>query len=83
MTATEQRVGNWGRWGDDDERGTLNLLTPDVVLAATKVPRTGKTYSLALPIQRNGVPILDYRGAPMRLALTHQRDAGMRRLITP
>lgn len=77
MTATDQRVGNWGRWGDDDERGTLNLLTPDVVLAATKLPRTGKTYSLALPIQRSGVPILDYRGAPMRLALTHQSDVGM------
>lgn len=77
MTATEQRVGNWGRWGEDDERGTLNLLTPEVVLAATKVPRTGKTYSLALPIQRTGMPILDYRGAPMRLALTHQSDVGM------
>ena len=26
---------NWGRFGADDERGMLNLLTPDVVLAAT------------------------------------------------
>ena len=23
------RLRNWGRWGDDDERGTLNLITPD------------------------------------------------------
>ena len=30
-------TGNWGRWGDDDERGTLNLLTPEAVLAATHV----------------------------------------------
>ena len=25
------RVSNWGRWGDDDQRGTLNLITPDAV----------------------------------------------------
>lgn len=77
MTATQHRIGNWGRWGDDDERGTLNLLTPERVLAAAGVCKTGKTYSLALPIQRQGVPLLDYRGAPMRLALTHQSDIGM------
>jgi kynurenine formamidase len=77
MTATEQRVGNWGRWGDDDERGTLNLITPDHVLATAGACRTGKTYSLGLPIQRQGVPILEHRPAPMRLALTHQSDIGM------
>jgi kynurenine formamidase len=67
---------NWGRFGADDERGMLNLLTPDVVLASMGVPTTGKVYSLALPIQRNGVPYFDYRGAPTRLPLTHQSDHG-------
>jgi len=67
---------NWGRFGADDERGMLNLLTPDVVLAAMHVPKTGKVYSLALPIQRNGVPYFDYRGAPTRLPLAHQSDHG-------
>jgi kynurenine formamidase len=67
-------TGNWGRWGDDDERGALNLLTPDAVLAATRACRTGKVYSLALPIQREGVPIFDYRGAPQRLSLTSNTD---------
>ena len=69
-TTTTTRDGNWGRWGADDERGTLNLITPDAVLAATQVCRTGKVYSLSLPIQREGVPIFDYRGAPQRLTLT-------------
>ena len=23
------RLSNWGRWGDDDERGTVNLITPN------------------------------------------------------
>src|SRR3954468_24259644 len=26
-----KKVNNWGRWGTDDELGTLNLITPDVV----------------------------------------------------
>lgn len=67
---------NWGRFGTDDERGMLNLLTPEAVLAGTRVPKTGKVYSLALPIQRHGVPYFDYRGAPARLPLTHQSDRG-------
>jgi kynurenine formamidase len=58
------------RWGADDERGALNLLDPATVLAATKVCKTGKVYNLGLPVQRNGVPWFDYRGAPMRLTLT-------------
>ena len=64
---------NWGRWGDDDERGSLNLLTPERVLAATRACTTGKVYSLSLPIQREGVPIFDYRGAPQS-AHAHQRE---------
>ncbi len=77
MTAEAQaRTGNWGRWGDDDERGALNLLTPEVVLRATQACRTGKVYNLGLPVQRAGVPVFDYRGAPQRLTLTSQTDAG-------
>jgi kynurenine formamidase len=77
MSATSTHTGtNWGRFGPDDERGMLNLLTPEVVLQATRVPRTGKVYSLALPIQRAGVPYFEYRGAPTRLPLAHQSDGG-------
>jgi len=67
-------TGNWGRWGADDERGTLNLITPEHVLAALQVCRTGKVYSLSLPIQQHGVPIFDYRGAPRRYTLTSASD---------
>src|SRR5579864_8418843 len=55
MSATGAPTGtNWGRFGPDDERGMLNLLTPEVVHGATRVPKTGEVYSLALPIQRAG-----------------------------
>lgn len=43
--------GNWGRWGEQDERGAANLLTPEVVLAAASVVRDGRVLSLAMPIR--------------------------------
>jgi kynurenine formamidase len=74
---TGEQVGNWGRWGSDDERGALNLLTDDTVLQATRACKTGKVYRLGLPIQREGVPIVPYRGAPQRLTLVSQTDTMM------
>jgi len=67
-------VSNWGRWGDDDERGALNLLDPETVLAATRLCKTGKTYSLALPIRREGMPLVPYRTPPQRFTLTNHTD---------
>jgi kynurenine formamidase len=68
---------NWGRWGADDERGSLNLLTPDVVKSAAASIKTGKVYSLGIPIQGHGVPLMDYRGTPMRLTLQDSTDDGI------
>ena len=34
LGAIARRVSNWGRWGADDERGTMNFVTPDVVKRA-------------------------------------------------
>ena len=76
-TTTTARASNWGRWGDDDERGALNLLTPDVVQAAAASITTGKVYSLGIPIQGQGVPLMDYRGTPMRLTLQDSTDDGI------
>ncbi|AIA04240.1 MULTISPECIES: cyclase family protein [Streptomyces] len=50
-----RRVNNWGRWGPDDELGTLNLITPDVVRAAAATVRSGRRVPLALPLQQDGV----------------------------
>jgi kynurenine formamidase len=71
---TDTRTDNWGRWGADDERGTLNLITDERVLAATQVCKTGKVYSLSLPIQPKGVPHLEHRPVPQRLSLTSASD---------
>lgn len=76
-TTADSQTGNWGRWGDDDERGALNLITPEVVRNAAGVVKTGKVYNLGLPVARYGTPVFPYRGAPQRLTLTSQTDAEM------
>ncbi|MEU5701037.1 cyclase family protein [Streptomyces aurantiacus] len=50
-----KRVNNWGRWGADDEIGTLNLITDEVVREAAAEVRTGRRVPLALPLQQDGV----------------------------
>ncbi|MET9310730.1 cyclase family protein [Kribbella sp. NPDC003505] len=40
-------LSNWGRWGEDDELGTLNLITDDVRLAAARGVRYGRSVSCA------------------------------------
>src|SRR5262249_38367202 len=74
MTDTTTNGSNWGRWGADDERGTLNLLTPERVRAALQVCTTGKVYGLSLPIKNKGVPLLEHRPAPQRLSLNSASD---------
>ncbi|MGW7787478.1 cyclase family protein [Streptomyces tricolor] len=49
------RVNNWGRWGADDEIGTLNLITGEVVREAAREVRTGRRVPLALPLRQDGV----------------------------
>jgi len=41
---------NWGRFGDLDQIGTANHLTPERIAAAAALVKTGKRFSLALPI---------------------------------
>ena len=47
MRALFDRVSNWGRWGNDDERGTLNYLTVERVAAAAKLVTKGRQISCA------------------------------------
>ena len=37
---------NWGKWGDDDEVGSLNYLTSAEVLRGVRAVRQGKTFTL-------------------------------------
>jgi hypothetical protein len=42
-----KELNNWGRWGPDDQRGTLNLLTSARRADALRLARTGRVVSLA------------------------------------
>ena len=55
VTATEFRelfrsVSSWGRWGERDERGALNHLDPERVVADERLVRDGTTVTLSLPM---------------------------------
>ncbi|ONI89626.1 cyclase [Actinosynnema sp. ALI-1.44] len=51
MSERDDMPSNWGRWGDDDELGTLNLITDEVRERAGREVRTGRSVSLAVPIR--------------------------------
>lgn len=53
---------NWGRWGADDELGTLNNITDEVRARAAAEVRTGRWVSLAQPITPN--PMISSPFAP-------------------
>lgn len=74
-----ESVKNWGRWGPDDERGTLNYITPDHVRHAATLVRSGRTVSMALPINKvagpdNPHPAIHY------MTQTHDWDIGSGKL---
>jgi len=43
-------ISNWGRWGDSDQLGTLNLITNKKRVQASQLIKTGQTISLSLPL---------------------------------
>ncbi|CUU57945.1 Kynurenine formamidase [Parafrankia irregularis] len=49
-----RKVNNWGRWGDSDERGTVNLITPEAVRRAAATVRSGRRLALGLPLSSGG-----------------------------
>jgi len=49
-----KRYRNWGRWGRDDEIGTLNFTTAGDIVAAARLVRKGKVISLALKFDQFG-----------------------------
>ena len=47
-------LSNWGRWGDDDESGTLNLVTPEKRRGALALATAGVSVSLSHTPDRGG-----------------------------
>ena len=49
-------ISNWGRWGKNDQIGTLNLITADKRKAALKLARDGVSVSLAHTLDKEQFP---------------------------
>ena len=49
-----KKLSNWGRWGKDDQIGTLNHVTPEDIVKAASLIRTGKVFALGIPLDRDG-----------------------------
>ena len=71
------RVCNWGRWGADDELGTVNFISSAKTVQAASLVRAGKVFSLAIPLDENGPlaePHPEGRGNPRHLMLATGTD---------
>ena len=44
----------WGKWGPDDELGTVNFVTSEKIVKATRLVRKGKTFALGIPFNVSG-----------------------------
>jgi hypothetical protein len=49
-----KKYKNWGKWGPDDEIGTLNYTRPEDIIAAARLVRKGQVISLALNFDHTG-----------------------------
>jgi kynurenine formamidase len=56
LLALFEQVSNAGRWGEDDELGTLNYITPAKRVAAAGLVRIGEPLSLARPLSTEQSP---------------------------
>lgn len=70
-----ESLKNWGRWGPDDEKGTLNYITPDKVRAAASLVHKGHHVSMGIPVNTiagpdNPNPAIYYMNT------THDVDVG-------
>ena len=54
IAAAAARVSNWGRWGEDDVRGTMNFLDSAKRREAAALIRTGESYSLSQRFDMDG-----------------------------
>jgi kynurenine formamidase len=52
--ALAERLRNWGRWGPEDQRGTLNHIGPETLKAAAETVTDGKLFNLGLNFDRDG-----------------------------
>jgi len=64
----------WGEWGEDDELGRINLLTPEKVLEGVREVEAGRSFCLSLPLDFPGGTDLNQRRQPPKLSPTEDMN---------
>jgi kynurenine formamidase len=54
IAEASKALSNWRRWGEDDQIGTLNFVTPAKVVAAAQLVKKGKAFGLGMPLNNKG-----------------------------
>lgn len=77
LRAVAEKCKNWGRWGPDDEIGTLNFVSVADVVGAGGLIRKGKSFALGLNFDREGPQsgLWGNRFNPIHLMLATGTDA--------
>jgi kynurenine formamidase len=68
----------WGDWGEEDELGRINLLTPQKVLEGVREVEAGVSFCLSLPLDYPGGTDLNQRRHPPVLAPTEDMEGNPR-----
>ena len=56
VDAFHRSLSNWGRWGERDQLGTLNLITAEKRVAAARLVRSGRSVGCARPLPTEPAP---------------------------
>jgi kynurenine formamidase len=76
-----ESLKNWGQWGPNDDKGTLNYITPDKVCAAAKLVKSGRSVSMEIPINTlagpdNPNPAIHYMATTHDVAVDSEGKLG-------
>ena len=61
----------WGRWGPDDQVGAVNLITPEKIIAAARLVRSGRAVSMCRGVPQDPGPGEPYSSPPL-----HEEEHG-------
>lgn len=77
IARASEELSNWGRWGTEDQIGTLNFVTPAKVVEAAALVRRGKTFGMGIPLDSKGPQsgIFNSRWNPIHTMLVTGTDA--------
>lgn len=64
-------LSNWGRWGEDDQLGAVNTITPEKRKEAASLVRTGEAVSLAHDVDFNVQQTSQFQQAAVRKMAIH------------